>query len=100
MFLQSILVGHRIDFGAINSQGKGFSPTHVLFVELCPKRPYHHHLPPVTVTASSARVLGSVGQKWQMNAGLLRIWPNPNIILWLPDAKNWLIRKDPDAGKD
>ena len=21
-------------------------------------------------------------------------------ILWLPDAKNWLVRKDPDAGKD
>ena len=21
-------------------------------------------------------------------------------ILWLPDAKSWLIRKDPDAGKD
>ena len=21
-------------------------------------------------------------------------------ILWLPDAKNWLLRKDPDAGKD
>ena len=21
-------------------------------------------------------------------------------ILWAPDAKNWLIRKDPDAGKD
>ena len=21
-------------------------------------------------------------------------------ILWLPDAKKWLIRKDPDAGKD
>ena len=21
-------------------------------------------------------------------------------ILWKPDAKNWLIRKDPDAGKD
>ena len=21
-------------------------------------------------------------------------------ILWLSDAKNWLIRKDPDAGKD
>ena len=21
-------------------------------------------------------------------------------ILWLPVAKNWLIRKDPDAGKD
>ena len=21
-------------------------------------------------------------------------------ILWLPDMKNWLIRKDPDAGKD
>ena len=21
-------------------------------------------------------------------------------ILWLPDAKNWLIRKDPDAGKN
>ena len=21
-------------------------------------------------------------------------------VLWLPDAKNWLIRKDPDAGKD
>ena len=21
-------------------------------------------------------------------------------ILWLPDAKTWLIRKDPDAGKD
>ena len=21
-------------------------------------------------------------------------------ILWLPDAKNWLIRQDPDAGKD
>ena len=22
------------------------------------------------------------------------------LILWLPDGKNWLIRKDPDAGKD
>ena len=22
------------------------------------------------------------------------------LILWLPDAKSWLIRKDPDAGKD
>ena len=21
-------------------------------------------------------------------------------ILWIPNAKNWLIRKDPDAGKD
>ena len=21
-------------------------------------------------------------------------------IFWLPDAKSWLIRKDPDAGKD
>ena len=21
-------------------------------------------------------------------------------ILWAPDARNWLIRKDPDAGKD
>ena len=21
-------------------------------------------------------------------------------IIWPPDAKNWLIRKDPDAGKD
>ena len=21
-------------------------------------------------------------------------------ILWLPDAKSWLIRKDPDAGKN
>ena len=21
-------------------------------------------------------------------------------IFWLPDMKNWLIRKDPDAGKD
>ena len=21
-------------------------------------------------------------------------------ILWLPDTKNWLLRKDPDAGKD
>ena len=21
-------------------------------------------------------------------------------ILWLPDAKSWFIRKDPDAGKD
>ena len=22
------------------------------------------------------------------------------LILWPPDAKNWLIKKDPDAGKD
>ena len=22
------------------------------------------------------------------------------LIFWLPDAKNWLIWKDPDAGKD
>ena len=22
------------------------------------------------------------------------------LILWPPDVKNWLIRKDPDAGKD
>ena len=22
------------------------------------------------------------------------------LVLWLPDAKNWLTEKDPDAGKD
>ena len=22
------------------------------------------------------------------------------LIIWPPDAKNWLLRKDPDAGKD
>ena len=26
--------------------------------------------------------------------------PFPSPILWSPDAKNWLIGKDPDAGKD
>ena len=25
---------------------------------------------------------------------------NKTLILWSPDAKNWLIEKDPDAGKD
>ena len=28
-----------------------------------------------------------------------RRW-HPTPVLWPPDAKNWLIRKDPDAGKD
>ena len=27
-------------------------------------------------------------------------WTDADSILWLPDAKNWLIWKDPDAGKD
>ena len=31
----------------------------------------------------------------ERNQSWLFIW-----WLWLPDAKNWLIRKDPDAGKD
>ena len=37
-------------------------------------------------------------QSWIFNGGTDAEAEAP--ILWLPDVKNWLIRKDPDSGKD
>ena len=39
----------------------------------------------------------------QLISSFSNIWTDADAetpILWPPDVKNWLIRKDPDAGKD
>ena len=43
-------------------------------------------------------ILGKVNQSWIFTGGTNAEAETP--ILWSPDVKNWLIWKDPDAGKD
>ena len=42
--------------------------------------------------------------KWNTRLEILNDWPKATTtetpVLWPPDSKNWLIGKDPDAGKD
>ena len=46
--------------------------------------------------------IGSQSRMWLKQLSRL-LWPKDcmeDMILWPPDVKNWLIGKDPDAGKD
>ena len=50
---------------------------------------------PWTVRRSNQSILKEISLEYSLE-GLMAEAP----ILWPPDVKNWLIRKDPDAGKD
>ena len=53
---------------------------------------------PWTEEAGRLQSMGLQSQTWSQTAlhHLKRAW----VTFWLPDVKNWLIRKDPYAGKD
>ena len=52
---------------------------------------------PWTTRRSNQSILKEISPEYSLE-GLMLKAETP--ILWLPDAKNWLILKDPDAGKD
>ena len=52
---------------------------------------------PCTARRSNQWILKEINHEYSLE-GLMLIAEAP--ILWPPDAKNWLILKDPDAGKD
>ena len=52
---------------------------------------------PWTARRSSQSILKEISPKYSLEGLMLKL---KLPILWPPDAKNWLIGKDPDAGKD
>ena len=52
---------------------------------------------PWTARRSNQSILKEIGPEYSLEGRMLQL---KLLILWLPDAKNWLIGKDPDAGKD
>ena len=51
---------------------------------------------PWTGRRSNQSILKEISPEYSLEGQMLTLKP----ILWPPDVKNWLIRKDPDAGKD
>ena len=51
---------------------------------------------PWTERRSNQSILKEISPEYSLEGLMLLKLP----ILWPPDAKNWLIRKDPDAGQD
>ena len=49
---------------------------------------------PWTARRSNQSILKEISPEYSLEGLMLKL------KLWLPDAKNWLIGKDPDAGKD
>ena len=52
---------------------------------------------PWTARRSNQSILKEISPEYSLEGLMLKL---KLPILWPPDAKNWLIRKDPDAGKD
>ena len=52
---------------------------------------------PWTTRRSNQSILKEISPEYSLEGLMLKV---KTPILWLPDAKNWLIWKDPDAGKD
>ena len=52
---------------------------------------------PWTARRSNQSILKEISPEYSLEGLMLKLKPP---ILWPPDVKNWLIRKDPDAGKD
>jgi len=92
-----------------SSQGYGFSSSHVWMWELdykekwAPKNWWFWTMVLKTLeTPLDSKEIQPVHPKGNQSwifIGRTDAEPEPP-ILWLPDAKNWLIWKDPDAGKD
>ena len=51
---------------------------------------------PWTVRRSKQSILKEISPEYSLEGPMLKM----KLILWLPDAKNWLIGKNPDAGED
>ena len=51
---------------------------------------------PWTARRSNQSILKGISSEFSLEGLMLKLKP----ILWPPDVKNWLIGKDPDAGKD
>ena len=51
---------------------------------------------PWTARRSNQSILKEISPEYSLERLMLKLKP----ILWPPDVKNWLIGKDPDAGKD
>ena len=52
---------------------------------------------PWTARRSNQSILKDISPEYSLEGLMLKLKPP---IFWPPDAKNWLIWKDPDAGKD
>ena len=109
--LESILKSrHFFAYKGLSSQSYGFSGTHVWMWELDHKEswaPKKWCFWTVVLEKTLEGPLDSKeiqpvhpkeNQSWLFNGGTDAEAEAP--ILWLPDVKNWLIRKDPDSGKD
>ena len=51
---------------------------------------------PWTARRSNQSILKDISPEYSLERLMLKLTP----IFWSPDVKNWLIGKDPDAGKD
>ena len=51
-----------------------------------------------TERRSNQSILKKISPEYSLEGLMLKLIKSP--ILWPPDVKSWLIRKDPDAGKD
>ena len=91
-----------------SSQSYGFSSSHVWMWELDCKKAERWRMDafklwcwrillrvPWTAMKSNQSVLKEISPEYSLEGLVLKLKP-----LWPPDAKKWLIWKDPDAGKD
>ena len=89
-----------------SSQGYGFSNSHVWMWELDYKESWAQNWRFWTVVLE--KTLESPLDNKEVNLKLNKSWifigradvEAKTPIFWPPDGKNWLIRKDPNAGKD
>ena len=90
--------------GFSSSQGYGFSSSHVWMRELDYKESWAQKnwcfwtvvLEKTLESPLDCKEIEPVHPKWDQSWVFIGRTP----ILWPPDAKSWLIWKDPDAGKD
>ena len=92
-----------------SSQSYGFSSSHVWMWELDYKESWGQRTDafelwcwrrllrvPWAARRSNQSILKEISPEYSLEGLMLKLIP----ILWPPDVKNWLIGKDPDAGKD
>ena len=88
---------------SLSSQSYGFSSSHVWMWELGHKESWVLNYWCFWIVVLEKTLESSLDCKEIKPIILKKINPEYSLealILWSPDAKNWLIRKDPDSGKD
>ena len=88
----------------LSSQGYGFSSSHIWMWELDSKESafelwcWRRLLrAPWTARRLNQSILKKISPEYALEGLILKL---QTPILWPPDAKSWLIGKDPDTGKD